>query len=166
MITCTACTPTVLASSPTETPQSGRSGHPCTLPASAGSPGNRTISHGSLLHRMSYSPGPAPGSGDHPQPPQQATSRPSSPLAAAQSSCHELISSTCFPPRKLGKPRPPTLLWQRVWARNPSCQEPETVITGLSPNTEGHLGWREERAARVSSPIRLLQGDKYLLFLL
>lgn len=122
MITFTACTPTVLASLSTETPQSGRSGQPCTLPASAGSPGNRTMSHGSLLHRISYNPGPAPGSGDHPQPPQQATSRPSSPLAAAQSSCHELISSTCFPPRKLGKPRPPALLWQSLKGVG---QEPE-----------------------------------------
>lgn len=53
-------------------------------------PGDSAASSSALLQRKACDPGPALGCRDHPQEPRRDTS---SPLAAAQSSCQELLSS-------------------------------------------------------------------------
>lgn len=58
-------------------------------------------------------------------------------------------------------PNPPVAKVWRGRGRNPRCSHNNS----LSRHT-GMLGQREESAVRVSSPISLFRGDKYLLFLL
>lgn len=129
------------------TPQSSQRGQPCSLPESAGL--QETAPH-TLAPCSSRRPAPrpCPGAGDHPQQPQRATRRPSSPLAASQSSCHELLSSTCPGGSKItlikraqaGQCRLPIVLPRGRGRTRP----PTIVTTALSAITEGCLAQREE----------------------
>lgn len=102
-----ACTPTGLASWSLGTPQRGRSGQPCSLPGSAGPPGDSTASSGSppqQNHRnlaLSWAR-------ETTQELRQTTHRPGSPVAASQSSCRERIPST--PLGELGERCPHTVI--------------------------------------------------------